>query len=105
MEEEDGTLLVATYKTMSTGVNIPKLHAVMLYSNSKSRIQVLQSIGRGLRKHNTKNKVIIYDIVDDLSYKTRTGKTKKNYCMQHYDERYAFYKEQEFPIVSHSIGV
>lgn len=105
LEEEDGTLLVATYKTMSTGVNIPKLHAVMLYSNSKSRIQVLQSIGRGLRKHNTKNKVIIYDIVDDLSYKTRTGKTKKNYCMQHYDERYAFYKEQEFPIVSHSIGV
>ena len=105
IENEDGTLLVATYKTMSTGVNIPKLHAVMLYSNSKSRIQVLQSIGRGLRKHNMKNKVIIYDIVDDLSYQTRTGKTKKNYCMQHYDERYAFYKEQEFPIVSHSITV
>lgn len=103
IEYEDGTILVATYATMSTGVNIPKLHAVMLYSNSKSRIKVLQSIGRGLRKHNTKNKVIIYDIIDDLSYKTRNGKVKKNYCMQHYDERYDFYKEQEFPIITHSI--
>ena len=90
---------------MSTGINIPKLHAVMLYANSKSRIKVLQSIGRGLRKHVSKNKVVIYDIIDDLSYKTRTGKIHKNYCMQHYDERVAYYNEQEFPILTTTINI
>lgn len=105
MEYEDGTLLVCTYQTMSAGVNIPKLHAVMLYANSKSRIKVLQSIGRGLRKHVSKNKVIIYDIIDDLSYKTRTGKSHKNYCMQHYDERLSYYNEQEFPVVETTINI
>ena len=105
IEYEDGTLLVCTYQTMSAGVNIPKLHAVMLYANSKSRIKVLQSIGRGLRKHVSKNKVIIYDIIDDLSYKTRTGRAHKNYCMQHYDERMSYYKEQEFPVVETTINI
>lgn len=105
IEDKEGAVIIATYKTLSTGVNIPKLHSVILYSNSKSRVQVLQSIGRGLRKHETKNKVIIFDIIDDLSYKTRNGKIKKNYCMQHYDERLAFYKEQEFPVISHTLNV
>ena len=105
IEDEDGTILLATYQTMSTGVNIPKLHAIMLFSNSKSRIKVLQSIGRGLRKHNSKNKVIIYDIVDDLSYKKRTGRIAKNYCMQHFDERSNYYIEQEFPVITTKLEI
>ena len=100
IEYEEGTIVIGTYAVCSTGLNIPRLHAVILYANSKSRIKVLQSIGRGLRKHNSKNKVIIYDIIDDLSYKTRTGKTKKNYCMQHYDERLSYYTEQQFPVIN-----
>lgn len=105
IEYEDGTLLLATYQTMSTGVNIPKLHSIILYSNSKSRIKVLQSIGRILRKHVSKNKVIVFDIIDDLSYQTRTGKIHKNYCMLHYDERLSFYNEQKFPVIQHSIEI
>lgn len=105
LEYEDGTIIVGTYSVCSTGINIPKLHSIMMFSNSKSRIKVLQSIGRGLRLHKTKNKVIIYDIVDDLSYKTRNGRQKKNYCMQHYDERLTYYLEQEFPVVSITVNV
>ncbi len=105
IEDEDGTILFATFETMSTGVNIPKFHAIMLFSNSKSRIKVLQSIGRGLRKHNSKNKVIIYDIVDDLSYKKRTGRIAKNYCMQHFDERSSYYIEQEFPVITTKLDI
>ena len=100
IEYEEGTIIIGTYAVCSTGLNIPRLHVVILYANSKSRIKVLQSIGRGLRKHNSKNKVIIYDIIDDLSYKTRTGKIKKNYCMQHYDERLSYYTEQQFPVIN-----
>lgn len=97
LEEEDGTILLATFGTMSTGVNIPKLHEVILYSNSKSKIKVLQSIGRGLRKHNSKSHVILYDIIDDLSYTTPRGNLKTNYLMDHWEERKKYYIEQEFP--------
>ena len=105
IEYEDGTIIVGTYSTCSTGINIPKLHDIIMFSNSKSRIKVLQSIGRGLRRHSTKNKIIIYDIVDDLSYKKRTGRIAKNYCMQHFDERLSYYVEQEFPVISYKINI
>lgn len=103
IENEDGTILLATYQTMSTGVNMPKLHDVILYSNSKSKIKVLQSIGRGLRKHATKNQVILYDVVDDLSYKTRTGRIVDNYLLKHWKERMNYYKEQQFPYITTKI--
>lgn len=98
IENEEGTIIVATYGTCSTGLNMPKLHNVILYSNSKSKIKVLQTLGRGLRKHNTKNVVILYDIVDDLSYKIRTGRMVRNYLYKHWQERLKYYNEQEFPI-------
>lgn len=104
LESEEGTVIVATYGTCSTGINMPKLHEVILYANSKSKIKVLQSLGRGLRKHNTKNRVILYDIVDDLSYKTRT-RVIHNYLFNHWKEREKYYKEQEFPIKLMELGV
>lgn len=105
VEENEGMIIVATYGTMSTGVNIKKLHAVVLFANSKSKIKVLQSLGRGLRKHATKDKVILYDIIDDLSYQTKTGKTTKNYLLKHWEERTKFYEEQEFPQTSMVINI
>lgn len=100
IENEDGTVLVATYATMSTGVNIPKLHEVILYANCKSKIKVLQTIGRGLRRHVTKDKIVLYDIVDDLSYQTRTGRVVNNYLVKHFKERCEYYREQEFPVIT-----
>lgn len=105
MENEDGTILLATYATMSTGVNIPKLHAIILFSNSKSKIKVLQTIGRGLRRHLTKDKIILYDIIDDLSYMTRNGKVVENYLVKHFNERCVYYAEQEFPIVTMNMNI
>ena len=105
IENEDGTILLASYQTMSTGVNMPKLHDVILYANSKSKIKVLQSIGRGLRKHKTKDQIILYDVVDDLSYKTRTGRVVDNYLVKHWKERMTYYKEQEFPTITTSMNI
>lgn len=105
IENEEGVLLLATYQTCAAGVNIPKLHDVFLFADSKSRIKVLQSIGRGLRTHKSKNKVIVYDIIDDLSYVKRTGNIKKNYCLDHFDERYNYYKEQRFPTIKRDIKI
>jgi len=104
IENENGTIIVASYGTCSTGLNMPKLHEVVLYANSKSKIKVLQSLGRGLRKHNSKNRVILYDIIDDMSYHTKS-KFISNYLLQHWKEREKYYKEQEFPIKIMDLGV
>ena len=105
IENEDGTILLATYATCSTGINMPKLHDVILYANSKSKIKVLQSIGRGLRRHKTKSQIILYDVVDDLSCKTKTGRVVDNYLIKHWKERMNYYKEQDFPTITTTINI
>lgn len=96
---EDGTILVANYQTMAVGVNVPKLHDVILFADSKSKITVLQTIGRGLRKHQQKNNVTLFDVIDDLTYQTRTGRTVDNYLVKHWRERQAYYEGEKFETV------
>lgn len=104
IEREDGTILVATFGTLSTGISIKKLHHVIFASSSKSEIRVLQSIGRGLRTHETKNMVYVWDIVDDLRPwsldKDGNRKYNKtlNYGLKHWLEREVYYNEQKFKI-------
>ena len=90
-EKSNKSLIIASYGTFSTGINIKNINNVIFASPSKSRIRVLQSIGRGLRKSETKNDVTLYDISDDLSYKN-----KKNFTLKHFEERINIYNEEEF---------
>ena len=46
-EKSDNAIIVASYGTFSTGINIRNLHNIVFSSPSKSRIRNLQSIGRG----------------------------------------------------------
>lgn len=103
MDEKRNVILVATYGTMSTGVNIKKIHNVVFGSSSKSEIRVLQSIGRGLRTHASKERLILWDLVDDFSYVSRNGKVRQNYMVKHWDERFVFYNEQEFPCMKRTL--
>jgi superfamily II DNA or RNA helicase len=61
-ERENNAIIVASYGTFSTGINIKNLHNVIFASPSKSRIRNLQSIGRVLRKGNNKTKATLYDL-------------------------------------------
>jgi len=90
-EKENNAIIVASYGTFSTGVNIKRLHNVIFASPSKSRVRNLQSIGRVLRKGNGKVKATLYDIADDISYKSR-----KNYTLNHLIERIKVYNEENF---------
>lgn len=90
----EGAILIATYQTMSTGVNIPRLHHIFLASPYKSKIKVIQSLGRVLRKHKSKTIAYLWDFVDDLT----GGFKKKNYSMKHRDERLKMYKKEGFPM-------
>jgi superfamily II DNA or RNA helicase len=90
-ERENNAIIVASYGTFSTGVNIRNLHNIIFASPSKSRIRNLQSIGRVLRKGENKVKATLYDIADDISYKS-----KKNYTLNHLIERIKIYNEENF---------
>ena len=90
-ERENNAIIVASYGTFSTGINIKNLHNVIFASPSKSRIRNLQSIGRVLRKGENKVKATLYDIADDISYKSR-----KNYTLNHLIERIKIYNEENF---------
>ena len=90
-EQEQNAIIIASYGTFSTGINIKRLHNVIFASPSKSRIRNLQSIGRVLRKGINKVKAILYDIADDCSIKSR-----KNYTLNHLIERIKIYNEENF---------
>ncbi len=90
-ERENNAIIVASYGTFSTGINIKNLHNVIFASPSKSRVRNLQSIGRVLRKGKDKVKATLYDISDDCSTKSR-----KNYTLNHFIERIKIYNEEKF---------
>tara|TARA_B100001093_G_scaffold517384_1_gene598784 strand:+ start:761 stop:2212 length:1452 start_codon:yes stop_codon:yes gene_type:complete len=90
-EKEKDAIIVASYGTFSTGINIRNLHNVIFSSPSKSRIRVLQSIGRGLRQGTEKSAATLYDIADDFTHKSR-----QNFTLRHFMERINIYNEEEF---------
>jgi superfamily II DNA or RNA helicase len=91
VDSDRKSIIIASYGTFSTGINIRNLHNIIFASPSKSRIRNLQSIGRGLRKSDTKDTATLYDIADDL-----TWKSKKNHTIQHFVERIKIYNEEKF---------
>lgn len=91
VEDNDDAIIVASYGTFSTGISIRKLHNIIFASPSKSRIRVLQSIGRQLRKSESKEVAKLYDIGDDLSWKSY-----KNHTLRHFMERIKIYESEEF---------
>lgn len=91
VEKEDNAIIVASYGTFSTGVNIKRLHNIIFASPSKSRVRNLQSIGRGLRTGDDKRLCTLYDLADDL-----TWKSKKNHTINHFAERVKIYNEEKF---------
>ena len=90
-EREKNAIIVASYGTFSTGINIKNLHNVIFASPSKSRIRNLQSIGRVLRKGSHKFKATLYDIADDCS-----NDLNRNYTLNHLIERIKIYNEENF---------
>ena len=90
-EKEKDAIIVASYGTFSTGINIRAINNIVFASPSKSRIRVLQSIGRGLRQSENKTKVKLFDVSDNLSYKSRL-----NFTYRHFTERLNIYKEEQF---------
>jgi superfamily II DNA or RNA helicase len=99
-ETENNAIIVASYGTFSTGINIRNLHNVVFASPSKSKIRTLQSIGRGLRLGENKEQAILFDIADDLSYNG-----KNNFTLDHFSERIKIYNDEKFEYKIYNINL
>lgn len=87
-ETQDNAVIIASYGTFSTGINIKRLHNIIFASPSKSRVRNLQSIGRVLRKGEGKDIATLYDIADDIN--------GRNYTLKHLNERVNIYQSENF---------
>ncbi len=99
-EKSDNAIIIASFGTFSTGINIRNLHNIVFSSPSKSPIRILQSIGRGLRLKDNKSNATLYDISDDLTYKG-----KKNFTLTHFQERVELYNREGFNYEIHSVDL
>lgn len=93
VENEKDAIIVASYGTFSTGVNIRNLHNAVAASPTKSIVRLLQSIGRILRLGSNKDGAVWYDLADDLTWKSRV-----NHTLKHFAERIKIYNEQNFDV-------
>ena len=100
VEKQKNSITVASLGTFSTGINIRNLHNIVFASPSKSQIRVLQSIGRGLRKTDDGKDTTLYDIIDDISWKS-----KKNFGILHADERLRIYGREKFNHKTYRVGL
>jgi len=98
MNEADNAVIAASYQTYQRGVNIPRLHNIIFAHPSKSKIRVIQSIGRGLRKADDKTHATLYDLVDDFSTSRRI-----NYTFEHYHERAKYYLREGHTYTQHKV--
>lgn len=93
-------VIIASYGTYSTGINIKNLDNIIFASPTKSRIRSLQSIGRALRKSNNNKIAVLYDIVDDLRYKKYV-----NFVCRHFYKRLDIYNEEQFKFKINNIDI
>ena len=89
--EVENSIIVASSGVLSTGVNIKNLQSLIFAHPYKGKIRNLQSIGRVLRLDDKENKAILFDIVDDLSWKKHY-----NYGLKHWKERVKTYTNEKF---------
>jgi superfamily II DNA or RNA helicase len=94
MEKNTKVVVIATTSLFSTGISVKNLHSVIFGNIGKSKITVLQSIGRALRQHATKDYARIYDLCDNLPYNSKHAKER----MEHYASEDFEIKIQEITI-------
>lgn len=102
-EEHTGVIIIASYGVFSTGISVKNLHHVVLAHPVKSKVIVLQTVGRVLRKHSSKATAMIWDLIDDMSITVDKNGTKQrknvNYALKHGIERIERYAIEQFDYI------
>lgn len=92
MENNCNVICIAMTSVFSTGINVKNIHMILFASGGKAFIRLVQSIGRGLRKHHTKDKLIIIDLADQFKY-----------GLEHLAKRLTIYEKEKIPFSISSI--
>lgn len=100
VEKKDNAIIVASYGTFSTGINIKNIHNIVFASPYKSQIKVLQSIGRGLRLSDNGQSTTLIDIVDDLKWQSYD-----NFALKHGADRLKIYNKQQFKCKTYEVDL
>lgn len=104
MEQEKDAIFVCSYGKFSTGVSIKNIHWLIFASPTKSYVRLIQSIGRSLRISKTKHEAMIFDLVDDLSSKTKRG-VYENYSVRHFRTRFGIITGQKLQYTIQNLPV
>lgn len=100
IDKQLNSITVASLGTFSTGISIKNINYIILATPAKSKENVLQSIGRGLRISDIKDSVVWFDVADDLSWKS-----SKNHTLLHYAERIKIYNSEKFTYKQYRIKI
>lgn len=99
-DEDPECIIIASSAIFSTGTNIPAIENVIFAMPTKQTIRVRQSIGRGLRLRAGKKKCTLFDVGDDLQFKSYTNTT-----LRHMFSRIEIYEKEQFDFTVHSIDI
>lgn len=97
MEEDEtgNTIIVASMGCFTEGIDIANMWNIFLLESTKSDVTIAQLLGRGMRRHEKKDKTIMIDFIDDM--RAGVGYQKDNYLYKHGKERISIYNERRFP--------
>lgn len=86
INDKNNAILICTMGIAAAGIDLPRLFNLVIFEVGKSFIDVLQSIGRSLRKAEDKDHANVFDFCADTKYSKR-----------HLSERKAIYDEAAYP--------
>lgn len=94
MEGADGLVIIATAQIGSTGLDIPRIFHLVMIEPRKAFTEVIQTIGRGLRKvEGDKEHIDVHDLHSNTKYSKR-----------HFRERKKFYEEAQYPMTLEKVS-
>ena len=94
MENHDDVACIAMFSIFSTGINIRNLHYIVFTFGGKSFVRTIQSVGRGLRLHESKTGLVLFDLYDRMKY-----------SMEHAEERKKFYEGESIPWMKTTVNL
>lgn len=91
--DNDGLVTIANVAIASTGLNIPRIHRLVMVDIGNGYTRVIQSIGRSLRIADDKKEAFVDDIYTDLPSGRRHASTRRK-----------FYREAHYPFSGRKIA-